>query len=553
MAVKASLALLLLALVGAEAAPDIDTLCSHLGYDVEAKANPRRLLEVSKEIHLDSPKPFSAAHSLVESAQRATEAPAEEAPPADPVDPLPSPATKITDVLKHAGAAGVPPIRPLESVPEAGAKKFALPTKVKVGISQYAPYAYKATIEDLKSIAAEARHNLEVVEKAIKAEEEKEATAGVTVDSDSGPEAVLLEIDAAMQAKAETRNPKALEPGDWTGFSLEMFRNVMEQLGLEVDYVVGSYSENIERMEKGELDTVATGVFLTKRSRERHPDWMYTHSLWFSGVSILTKVPSPPKVTDLMFSAELWASFGFLLLGLFVAGHVFWIFDKAETDEYSDEDGGVQVPGGYFKGNFVSTYWAGTTATTVGYGDVTPKTWGGKAWGLVGMFSSLFLVGMFTGAVTSALTVEVLANPPITKVHELDGLNVGVVKSSFPAMFVKEHTKAKAHAYSRMSLAIDDMLAGNLDAIVGVTDGLNYQSQRDKYRGKIALAGHPFQQHALVFPFSTQNSPLERAEKGSGVRLKDAVSEVLLDFQANNEEDLFVDRYFHPTPGAPPA
>ena len=39
-----------------------------------------------------------------------------------------------------------------------------------------------------------------------------------------------------------------------------------------------------------------------------------------------------------------------------------------------------------------SLYWAGTTATSTGYGDISPKTLGGQAVALVLMHASIFMV-----------------------------------------------------------------------------------------------------------------------------------------------------------------
>lgn len=39
-----------------------------------------------------------------------------------------------------------------------------------------------------------------------------------------------------------------------------------------------------------------------------------------------------------------------------------------------------------------SLYWAATTATSTGYGDVSPKTWGGKVIAVLLMHASIFVI-----------------------------------------------------------------------------------------------------------------------------------------------------------------
>lgn len=39
-----------------------------------------------------------------------------------------------------------------------------------------------------------------------------------------------------------------------------------------------------------------------------------------------------------------------------------------------------------------SLYWAATTATSTGYGDISPKTWGGKVIAVLLMHASIFVI-----------------------------------------------------------------------------------------------------------------------------------------------------------------
>ncbi len=74
-------------------------------------------------------------------------------------------------------------------------------------------------------------------------------------------------------------------------------------------------------------------------------------------------------------------------------------------------------------------WWALVTFTTTGYGDLVPKTNKGKMVASVWMISSLFLISIFTGYVSSALTVKKLTDAPST-LSDLYEVNVIVVESS---------------------------------------------------------------------------------------------------------------------------
>lgn len=58
-----------------------------------------------------------------------------------------------------------------------------------------------------------------------------------------------------------------------------------------------------------------------------------------------------------------------------------------------------------------AVWWAIVTATTVGYGDISPTTWGGRAVAVVLMFVGIGVIGLFTGNV-AGFFIEQEANPP---------------------------------------------------------------------------------------------------------------------------------------------
>ena len=57
-----------------------------------------------------------------------------------------------------------------------------------------------------------------------------------------------------------------------------------------------------------------------------------------------------------------------------------------------------------FKSVFHSLWWAVTTLTTVGYGDMYPITVGGKLFTTLIVFIGMGMVAVLTGSLASALT-----------------------------------------------------------------------------------------------------------------------------------------------------
>ena len=64
----------------------------------------------------------------------------------------------------------------------------------------------------------------------------------------------------------------------------------------------------------------------------------------------------------------------------------------------------IEGPGNGFDDIPTSVYWAIVTITTVGYGDVTPLTTGGRAVAAVGMLMGYAIIAVPTGIITAELT-----------------------------------------------------------------------------------------------------------------------------------------------------
>lgn len=99
-----------------------------------------------------------------------------------------------------------------------------------------------------------------------------------------------------------------------------------------------------------------------------------------------------------------------------VVGHLYWWLERPKEGAEDEEN----VPSrNYLAGVGLGCWWSAVTLTTVGYGDVTPKTKGGKILTFVWMIASLFVLATFTGGITAALTSQMQSGPPLQdlKVH----------------------------------------------------------------------------------------------------------------------------------------
>ncbi|NTZ42436.1 hypothetical protein G7A66_04905 [Altererythrobacter sp. SALINAS58] len=120
------------------------------------------------------------------------------------------------------------------------------------------------------------------------------------------------------------------------------------------------------------------------------------------------------------------ANWGFMKVVLivsglvFVAGAIFWLVERRGNDSVQGSQDHLAHLGGIGNG----FWWAGVTATTIGYGDIVPKTAGGRFVAMVWMLFSMALTAILTAYLVS-LTGKPGGNTDLSSA--IEGQHVGVV------------------------------------------------------------------------------------------------------------------------------
>ena len=111
----------------------------------------------------------------------------------------------------------------------------------------------------------------------------------------------------------------------------------------------------------------------------------------------------------LLFSRLMYV---FFLLACILAGLIFWLIENAQFRE---------TP---FAQSIVSSiWWAFVTMTTVGYGDVTPKTNMGRLFATGWMYCALIVCATITGLVSTFVFDHSL--------FDMSGCKIAVLQSSY--------------------------------------------------------------------------------------------------------------------------
>ncbi|KNC53850.1 extracellular solute-binding protein family 3 [Thecamonas trahens ATCC 50062] len=182
-----------------------------------------------------------------------------------------------------------------------------------------------------------------------------------------------------------------------------------------------------------------------------------------SGLAVLVSSSSGghAAIVDALFSPLFLLLIFIFVLGLLVFGHCLWLCERRTNSE-----------------RFDGVWWASVTATTVGYGDISPHSRAGK-------LAAIFI--MFWGLVVTSFLSR-----------------VGIVMGQASADYATTHIPAQFHNYVDLNRAVDALLAGELDAIVDDAPLVLYFASKAS-GGRAKVVGDIFndQRYAAGLPFAS--------------------------------------------------
>jgi ABC-type amino acid transport substrate-binding protein len=134
---------------------------------------------------------------------------------------------------------------------------------------------------------------------------------------------------------------------------------------------------------------------------------------------------------------------------------------------------------------FDGLYWAVVTMTTVGYGDKTPKTGGGRFIAMLWMLTSLALISLVSTTLVSSMTAARLESGPLAHDNDLTGKRLAAVASSSGAEYLDSQHLAYTK-YANLQDALTSVVDGSSDAVVNSVGALEYMISA-RFYGVIAM------------------------------------------------------------------
>ena len=299
-----------------------------------------------------------------------------------------------------------------------------------------------------------------------------------------------------------TQTPPFVEKqaNSYSGLSISSWKLVNEQLQAEYEFKEYEDLESLmNALENGEVDLSVNPITVTDQRMKRMD---FSQPYFISHTSVAKRKESTTlKHLKNFFSWDFFSIIFLLLLVIFIFGFLVWLFERKKNPEEF---------GGKFKGVMQGFWWSAVTMTTVGYGDKSPRTTGGRIIGLIWMFMAVIIISSFTAGIASSLTVKSI-NDEINGIQDLERFNVTTVSSS-SSQELLELYNIESDLVSNGWAGLEALLNKETALFVYDEPILKYEIQRRDLSDKLEILGRSLKKDYYSYAFPKGSALLKQID-----------------------------------------
>ena len=289
-----------------------------------------------------------------------------------------------------------------------------------------------------------------------------------------------------VQAEEITVGVKSAEPftyqdasGVWQGLSIDLLDEIAKAEGFT--YKIKELKSTPALIEAANNNTVDLSMAAISATAEREKVVDFSHTYYNTSLGILANSKATPVENFFWMAQKVVVILIALIVSLYILGFIISRVDK----------------GGEINGAHEGAWWALVTFSTTGYGDEVPVTNAGKLVASAWIIASLFLISIFTGYVSSAMTVKKLSESTTT-LADLYDVEVNVVAGTTAELKLAE-LGIEYDAVPTLGEAMENFKSGEADVVVYDKAMLDYAS-RDIEDVDVHVIDNSDEYYAIALP-----------------------------------------------------
>jgi ABC-type amino acid transport substrate-binding protein len=245
------------------------------------------------------------------------------------------------------------------------------------------------------------------------------------------------------------------ENGELSGPTIWLWEQVAEKLDLHYELRPLSLQELVLQLGRGEIDLAVSPLTITS---DRSVQFDFSPPYYIEQSSLLVPYKSPrEEIRSLLrtiFSATFFRTLGILMLMILLFGFLTWFFEhKAQPKEF----------GKGWKGLWHGFWWSVVTMTTLGYGDRSPQTFGGRIASIVWILTSILILASFTASLTSRLMMDRTFETS-RQIEDFRDSHLGTVSGSATEYWLMENAYPSRTSFTEVEEGLEVLARGGIDA-----------------------------------------------------------------------------------------
>ena len=296
------------------------------------------------------------------------------------------------------------------------------------------------------------------------------------------------------------------EKGELDGISIWLWQRIADDLEINYQMQPLALDQIISGLENGGIDMRINPLTITA---ERSQVMDFSQPFYTSYSTIVIKQSSSWQKGLLFissfFSVNFFKTVGALFLVILIFGFLVWAFEKRKNPDHFETG---------LKGIWSGIWWSAVTMTTVGYGDKSPQTLGGRIVGLIWMFTAIIIISGFTASIASSLTVNQLSWSN-NRIEDFKEKSIASVENSATSAWLDKHFYKKKQDYTNVQQCLEALQVNKVSGVAYDDPILKYLiKNQDNYIDlEILPIKYNAQYYAMGFTFSFNNELRRKISK----------------------------------------